>query len=167
MESKEQLKKLVTRFYKADEAEQILADISSADKIFATNPAPVPSASLLADIKINIENNLRVNTRKFYYHGWFKAAAVAAILMAAAIVGIKYIFVEHQDVSTEQVVSDRWISEQLFWDDGLEQEAIAYELESIERNLTAIEFSDAFDSAEYINESDGDSYLMNNEFWEG
>jgi hypothetical protein len=124
----ENLNELLAAFYDGETAWQIADDINAGDRIFGSNPAPEPSAELLADIKQNMfaaaQKNRRQNTRFIWQYA--AAAAVVIIVFGAGIALL------HRPAQRMQTYAS-----ESFW-----QDALASTENSIESQLADIEYAE-------------------------
>ncbi|PKL48438.1 MAG: hypothetical protein CVV39_04380 [Planctomycetes bacterium HGW-Planctomycetes-1] len=94
---KENIDNLLSRFYRADELEQIKIDLTEADRLFEKYPAPQVSQEVIDEIKSKISRRQR---RIAYSSVLVKTAAVAAIVIIGAVLLIQNI--EQRSVSRTQ-----------------------------------------------------------------
>jgi len=90
-QNNENLEELAAKFYEAEQAKQMADEIKKGQQILYANPAPQPADSLIADIKSQIAARLprqKAAARRLVFAG---AAAVAAVFVAIAWVGVKLV----------------------------------------------------------------------------
>ncbi len=80
---KENIDNLLSRFYRADELEQIKIDLTEGDNLFGKYPAPQVSQEVIDDIKLKIGKKQR---RASFSSVLVKTAAAAAIVIIGAVI---------------------------------------------------------------------------------
>ena len=81
------INELLGRFFPADEAARVADDIRRGDEILSKNPAPLPRAALLADIKTQMllaHHRKHRAHRLHYVYGSMAMAASVAIMCGLA-----------------------------------------------------------------------------------
>ncbi|MBU1259790.1 MAG: hypothetical protein KJ757_06465 [Planctomycetes bacterium] len=92
---KENIDNLLSRFYRADEIEQIKIDLTEADRLFEKYPSPQVSQEVIDEIKSKISRKQR---RIAFSSVLVKTAAVAAVVIIGAALlmqNIKEVPVSH------------------------------------------------------------------------
>ena len=99
IENKENLEELLSNFYSSSEVSQVNRDIESGDEIFRSNPAPGPDEQLLVTIKNRIAVDLARDERnRIVFLTIGKAAAVAAVVIVTALIGLMFSLHESSDM---------------------------------------------------------------------
>ena len=167
----ENLKDLFERFSDADAAAEAASEITAGDRLFRDNPAPAPDASLVADIKQQINARLAEPPRVNSWAALRKVAAVAAVFFVAAVIGVKVFDRGHTQVE-KSVVAEA--TDAVFWEsddvdgDDAELAMFAAEIEQISAELLALESGEnAANGYETLSEIETELLEINSEFWTG
>jgi len=97
---KEDLRELFERFVGAEQANEAVEDILKGEQILRDNAAPEPDARLIVSIKAQIAKELALRRAKASRWTFYRVAAVAAVIVVFASIGIKLI---HREGETGQV----------------------------------------------------------------
>jgi hypothetical protein len=88
---KEDLRELFERFVEAEQANEAVEDILKGEQILRDNAAPEPDARLIVSIKAQIAKELSLRRAKASRWAYYRVAAVAAVIVIVASIGVKLI----------------------------------------------------------------------------
>jgi hypothetical protein len=90
----ENLRELFKRFFSDKEAEEHIEDLARIKRILDENPAPEPPEELVANIKSEIAETLRLRQEHTFRRFAYKLAPVAAVFVVLAAVGVQMLLKE-------------------------------------------------------------------------
>lgn len=166
------LDELLAQLYSKELAEQVKNDIESGDKLFASFVVPVPSESLIDDIKAKINAKL---ARKPYM-AYYKLAAVAAAVVIVTLAGFRIFSLNNNKATRNHVayadesVKQIWDTEN-FSENNIDLAVLSAEIEQIEISISALRLDETDNGTVRIAESidDLETKLIEIEtiFWKG
>jgi len=90
----ENLRELFNKFFSDREAEEYIEDFTRIKRILDENPAPEPSGELVANIKREIAEAVRLRKEHTFRRFAYKLAPVAAVFVVLAAVGVQMLLKE-------------------------------------------------------------------------
>lgn len=88
-ETDENLKELFGKFLDSEQAEAAVEDVRKGEQILRTHPAPEPGDALIGGIKAEITRALLRREASVFRWASYKVAAVAAVFIILAVIGVK------------------------------------------------------------------------------
>ena len=168
--NEENLRELFERFVSTEEAESGIEDFVKAERILHENPAPEPSQELVASIKSEIAEAIRLRKEHTFRRFAYKLAPVAAVLMILAVVGIRML---ETGSGPEELVRGPWISARL-WDseniaaDDFDLAVLTAEIDEVEGELLTLELGEnGGNGRSAVSELEMDLVAIDNDIWEG
>jgi len=164
----ENLEELLAKHFGAEQAGRIARDIKDGEKILEANPAAEPANLVKANIKADLATRLAERKTKNLWSVLYKAAAIAAVFIIAAFVGVKLLTPEEPDVSAGKTISRViWESSDITADDP-ELATLVAEIEDAENNITAVRL-DEYDNGNgiVITELEMELIEIESDFWKG
>ncbi|UCF43307.1 MAG: hypothetical protein JSV99_12185 [Planctomycetota bacterium] len=167
----ENLRELFGKFFGADESEEATEDIRKGERILDEHGAPEPDSELLADVKAEISRALLVRKSNAFRRGFYKTAAVAAVVIIAAVISVKLSdrgTSERREIATASVIPAAiWESDDIAVDDA-ELGTFVGEIEELEGDVLALELGEnGGNGYEAIEELEVELEEIEGVFWKG
>ena len=162
----ENLRELLSKFYSADEAEQVQEDILRGEQIITGNRAPEPDAELIADIKARVSDKLA--EREHHWAGRYARMAMAAAAVVVIGFGL-FLMHSHKPVGPGEfpVASGGiWESEDLTVDDA-SLAILVEDIEAIEDEIAALMLSENGSESISTDEFEIELLEISDDFWKG
>ena len=168
--NEENLRELFERFVSTEEAESAVEDFIEAERILQEYPAPEPDKELVAAMKSEIAEAIRLRKEHTFRRFAYKLAPVAAVFMILAVVGIRML---ETGSGPEELVRGPWISARL-WDseniaaDDMDLAVFTAEVDELEIEFTTLESGeDRGNGRSAVSELEMDFVEINTDIWEG
>jgi hypothetical protein len=168
--NEENLKDLFERFVGTEEAQNCVEDFAKVKRILDEYPAPEPNEELVAAIKSEIAERIRLRKENTFRRLAYRLAPVAAVLIILASVSIK-LYVK--DTRPEIIVYGRmipvavWESENIAADDP-DLAVFTAELDGLEVELTTLELGETGGNGRSaVTELEMDFVAISSDIWEG
>lgn len=168
-QNREDLKKLVEKFFEAGQAESCLEDFQRAEQILREHPAPQPDEMLTANIKAEIAMRLPARRAEIFRHRVWEAAGVAAAIAIVAFFGARLGQRPNQQRSFHASLLPPaiWESNNIAADDA-NLAVFTAEIEQIRSEVVALESGeDTTDPDSAIAELEMELVELNSDFWKG
>ena len=169
----ENLKELFEKFVGTEEAENAVADFKAVDRILNQYPAPEPSEELVATIKSDIAEAVRLRKEHTFRRFAYKLAPVAAVFLVFAAVGVRMLKegsgpVELVNGSRGPIIPTRvWESENVAAEDR-NLLVLTTELDELEVEFTTLESDEnGGNGGSAITELEIEFAEINRNIWEG
>lgn len=168
--NEENLKDLFERFVSTEDAENCIEDFAEVKRILDENPAPQPDKELLAAIKGDIAETLRIRKEHTFRRLAYRLAPVAAVFIILASVSIK-LYV--RDIGPEIVVYGQMIPTAVWESDNVAADdrdlaVFTAELDGLEVELTTLELGETGGSGRSaVTELEMDFVAISSDIWEG
>ena len=166
--NQENLEQLLKEFFADDQAGQVAEDIDAGQEILHLYPAPQPQAAVLDDIKADIAEALaHKKTILFRPAVYYKAVAVAAVLIIAAIISLRFVAeqnYQHKEIAL--IPAKIWESTEIAADDE-ELAILAAKIEQIEDEFADLQVNGYSDSYSAVAELEMELIELNSDFWKG
>jgi hypothetical protein len=164
------LKELFERFVCAEEAESGIEDFVKAQRILDENPAPQPPQELVAAIKSEIDEAVRLRKEHNFRRFAYKLAPVAAVFVVLAAVGVRMLKEGNGPLEIVQgpIMSARvWDSEDVAADD-MDLAVFTAEVDQLEIEFTTLERAENGGGGQSdVSELEMDFVAISNDIWEG
>jgi len=168
-QNREDLKKLVERFFEAGQAESCLEDFQKAEQILREYPAPQPDEMLIANIKAEIAMRLPARRAEIFRHRVWEAVGVAAAIAIVAFFGARLGQRPNQQRSfrASLLPAAIWESNNIAADDA-NLAVFTAEIEQIRSEVVALESGeDTTDPDSAIAELEMELVEISSDFWKG
>jgi hypothetical protein len=166
----ENLKELFERFVGTEEAESGVADFVKAERILDENPAPQPSQELIAAIKSDITETLRLRKEHTFRRFAYRLAPVAAVFVVFAAVGVRMLRESSGPVPRPRVPvisASVWESDNVAADDR-NLLVLTTELDELEVEFATLESEEnGGNGSSAITELEIEFAEINSDIWEG
>ncbi len=162
----ENLRDLLSKFYSADEAEQVQEDILRGEQIIGDNRASEPDAELIADIKARVSDKLV--EREHHWAGRYARIAMAAAAVVAIGFGL-FLMHSHTPVGPGEVTvvsGGIWESEDLTVDDA-SLAILVEDIEAIEDEVVALMLGENGSESTSTDEFEIELLEISDDFWKG
>ena len=166
--NEENLRELFERFISSKEAENCIEDFAEVERILDQNPAPQPSPDLIAAIKSEIAERIRLRKEHTFRRLAYRLAPVAAVLIILASVSIKLY------VRDSRPGGDVWIMPKAVWEsdnvaaDDRNLAVFTAELDGLEIEFTTLELGETGGNGRSaVTELEMDLVAISNDIWEG
>jgi hypothetical protein len=162
----ENLRELLSKFYSADETEQVQEDIVRGEQIIGDNHAPEPDAELIADIKTRVSDKLA--EREHHWAGRYARIAMAVAAVVAIGFGL-FLMHSHKPVGPGEVMAASggiWESEDLTVDDA-SLAILVEDIEAIEDEVVALMLGENGTEGISIDELEIELLEISDDFWKG
>jgi hypothetical protein len=162
----ENLRDLLSKFYSADEAEQVQEDILRGEQIIGDNRASEPDAELIADIKARVSDKLV--EREHHWAGRYARIAMAAAAVVVIGFGL-FLMHSHKPAGTGEVTAASggiWESEDLTVDDA-SLAILVEDIEAIEDEVVALMLGENGTEGISIDEFEIELLEISDDFWKG
>ena len=167
-QNKNNLKELFERFVSTEEAESGVEDIVNGERILEEYPAPEPDTELIAAIKSDIAETLRLRKEHTFRRLAYRLAPVAAVLIILASVSIKLY------VRDSRPEGDVWMMPPAVWDsenvaaDDMDLAVFTAEVDQLEIEFTTLERAENGGNGQSdVSELEMDFVAISNDIWEG
>jgi len=167
-EKMENLKDLLERFVGTEEAESCVEDFAEVKRILDENPAPQPTEELLAAIKTEIAERIRLRKEHTFRRLAYRLAPVAAVFIILASVSITLY------VRDSRPEGDVWMMPPAVWDsdniaaDDMDLAVFTAEVDQLEIEFTTLERAEnGGDGRSAVTELEMDFVAISNDIWEG
>ena len=162
---------LLSKFFGAEQARQISEDIERGEQILREHPAPKPGERLIADIKANIPDALLSRKTITFKRTVYKALAVAAVLIFAAIITVNSFekdTLRYQPAVTASIIPrEIWESDNLAADDE-DLAILTAEIKQIETETLAAQFGEnGGNGYDAVAELEVELIEIDSDFWKG
>ncbi|HUS73855.1 MAG TPA: hypothetical protein VMY06_12395 [Sedimentisphaerales bacterium] len=166
----ENLKELFERFVGADQAQSAVEDFAAAQRILCEHPVPGPDEELIAGIKSEIAETMRLRKERAFRRMAYKLAPVAAVFIVLALVSIK-MYVGNggpeKIVYARMIPSAVWDSENVAVDD-VELAILTAQIDELEGEVVTLELGeDSGNGRSAVTELEMELAEINSDFWEG
>jgi len=169
-QNKNNLKELFERFVSTEEAESGVEDIVNGERILEEYPAPEPDKELIAAIKSEIAEAIRLRKEHTFRRLAYKLAPVAAVFVVLAAVGVRMLREGNGPLEIVQgpIMSARlWDSENVAADDR-NLVVLTTELDELEVEFAILESGEnGGNGGSAITELEIDFAEINTNIWEG
>jgi len=162
----ENLKELLSKFYKEAEAQKAEEDILRGEQILSENPAPQPGAAVISNIKLRVSSELAMRNRRdvgFYIRVGLTAAA-------AVLIGFGLFVIESQQEKQpggSRVVSEAaWEAEDFTVDDP-QMAILAADVEAVADEVLAMQLGENGSEATSVEELEIEWLEIDSDFWKG
>ena len=162
----ENLRDLLSKFYSADEAEQVQEDIVHGEQIIGDNTAPDPDAELIADIKTCVSDKLA--EREHHWAGRYARIAMAAAAVVAIGFGL-FLMHSHTPVGPGEVTAASggiWESEDLTVDDAT-LAILVEDIEAIKDEIVSLILGENGTEGISVDEFEIELLEISDDFWKG
>lgn len=164
-ESREQLEKLLGRFYDEEQAARVASEIEVGDALVAGGMSPRPRPEAIAHIKASLEQELAVRAKRKIVSRRILTAAAACLLAAISLlwtVGYYWTF-----SSKSPIALGTTVIQEFFSDDAVTE--ISSTLDDISEQLYDEEIAGKNDSweTEVGNEIEEMTLIAQADFWKG
>ncbi len=162
----ENLRDLLSKFYSADEAEQVQEDILRGEQIIGDNRAPEPDAELITDIKARVSDKLA--EREQHWAGRYARIAMAAAAVVAIGFGL-FLMHSHKPAGTGEVMAASggiWESEDLTVDDA-SLAILVEDIEAIEDEIVSLMLGENGSEGTSTDEFEIELLEISGDFWKG
>ena len=167
----ENLKELFEKFLNPEQVQRAVEDVRKGERILREQPAPQPDGKLIANIKDEIAASLLRRKANAFKQIAYKAAAIAAVLIIFAAIGVKLF--EKGDGESERIVYASiipkaiWESDDIA-DDDADLATLVAEIEQIEGEALALQLGENDNNGNIaITELEMELIEINNNFWKG
>ena len=168
--NEENLRELFERFVSTEEAESGVEDFVKAERILDEYPAPEPDKELVAAIKSEIAETMRLRKEHTFRRFAYKLAPVAAVFVVLAAVGVRMLKEGNGPVELVQgpIMSARvWDSENVAADD-MDLAVLTAEVDELEIEFTTLERGENGGNGQSdVSELEMDFVAISNDIWEG
>ena len=168
--NEENLRELFERFVSTEEAESGVEDFNEAERILQENPAPEPDNELVAAIKSELAETLRLRKEHAFRRIAYKLAPVAAVFVVLAVVGVRML---REGNGPLEIVQGPWISARL-WDseniaaDDFDLAVLTAEVDELEVEVLTLELGEnGGNGRSAVSELEMDLVAIDNDIWEG
>lgn len=162
----ENLRDLLSKFYSADEAEQVQEDILRGEQIIGDNRASEPDAELIAAIKARVSDKLA--EREHHWAGRYARIAMAAAAVVAIGFGL-FLMHSHKPAGTGEVMAASggiWESEDLTVDDA-SLAILVEDIEAIEDEIVSLMLGENGTEGISVDEFEIELLEISGDFWKG
>ena len=163
----ENLKELLSKFYKEAEAQKVEEDILRGEQVLSENPAPKPEAAVISSIKLRVSNELAKRHRRgvAVYIRVGLAAAAAAVLIGFGLFVIES--QEEKQPGGSGVVSEpAWEAEDFTVDDP-QFSILAADVEAVAKEVLALRLGESGSDATSVDEVETEWLEIDSDFWKG
>jgi len=165
-QNEENLKELFERFVDADQADSSAEDIRKGEEILRRYPAPEPRRELIAGIKAETARALLRRKASAFKRMAYRAAAVAAVFIILAAVGVK-MFESESGAAISIIPKAIWESVDIAADDA-DLAVLAAEIEEMEGEALALQLGENGGNGEGdLTELEMEYIEINGTFWKG
>jgi len=179
-QNEENLKELFEKFLSAEQAKQALEDVRKGEQILREHPAPQPDGKLIADIKVKTARALLRRKASAFKRIAYKAAAVAAVFIILAVIGVKLfekgggeprpyqVRGEPERIITASIIPKTiWESDDIA-DDDADLATLIAEIEQIESEALALQLDENDSNGNIaVTELEMELIEINSNFWKG
>ena len=167
----ENLKELFEKFLSAEQAKQALEDVRKVEQILREHPSPQPDGKLIADIKAETASALLRRKASAFKQIAYKAAAVAAVFIILAVIGVKLFEKgdgEHERTLYASIIPKTiWESDDIA-DDDADLATLIAEIEQIEGEALALQLDENDSNGNIaVTELEMELIEINSNFWKG
>ena len=169
-ESKEELRKLLEKFYDQPEAQQVAEDIEAGERIVRNYPVLEPAETVKWRIKATVGAVLRTKKQRQSKRRVYQALATAAVIVITMAVSTKII----EDGYRKGPLSEPGKSPMVVMDTGaggvMDAKAVllSEEVAQAERQLSAIQFGQQSDEElNGLDELETEYITIASDFWKG
>lgn len=170
--NQDNLRKLIEKFFDAEQAESYAQDIRKGDQIFHENPAPEPDDMLIADIKAEITMRLQARRAHHYRRILYEVIGTAAAVILVAVVSLQLF--QQKDAPKPGKVSYASIIPTEIWesdDIAVDDENLAVftaQVEQIEDEVMTLQSGEDTGSGDStLTELEMELIEINSDFWKG
>jgi hypothetical protein len=166
--NEENLRELFERFVSSKEAENCVEDFAEAERILDENPAPQPNPELVAAIKSEIAERIRLRKEHTFRKLAYRLAPVAAVFIILASVSIKlYVRNTGPEIDLYVMSPEVWDSDNIAADYP-DLAVFTAELDGLEVELTTLEYGeDRGNGRSAVTELEMDFVAISSDIWEG
>ncbi|HRU14122.1 MAG TPA: hypothetical protein P5017_00180 [Anaerohalosphaeraceae bacterium] len=164
-ESREQLEKLLGRFYDKEQAARAASEIEGGDALVAGGMSPRPRPEIIAHIKASLEQELAVRAKRKIVSRRILTAAAACLLAAISVL---WVVGHHRILPSESPVAiGTTVIQEFFSDDAVSE--ISSILDDISKQIYDEEIAGKNDSWETDagNEIEEMTLIAQADFWKG
>lgn len=160
------LDRLLSKFYSADQTEEMKKDFANADRLFEKFPAPKPSEQTITEIKNRIAVRLSAQKHINWPAVLVKTVAVAAILITTAV-----LMTISSKPAKNQIAQTQPDIEKIQLIDETDISAFETELQQLQSDLLAINYGETNGTNGSLSDSVEQAELeiieTDNTFWKG
>ncbi|MHC4086821.1 MAG: hypothetical protein ACYSWZ_03405 [Planctomycetota bacterium] len=167
--NEENLKDLFERFVGTEEAQNCVEDFAQVKRILDENPAPQPDKELLAAIKGDIAETLRLRKEHTFRRLAYRLAPVAAVFIILASVSIKLYVrdIGPPEIDFYVITSEVWDSDNVAADDR-DLAVFTAEVDELEIEFTTLELGEnGGNGRSAVTELEMDFVAISTDIWEG
>jgi hypothetical protein len=163
----ENLRGLFERFFSDREAEEYIEDFARIKRILDENPAPEPSEEVVAAIKSDIAEAVRLRQEHTFRRFAYKLAPVAAVFIVIAAVGVRIIQRDSGPYEGPILSASVWESDNVAADDR-DLAVFTAEVDELEIEFATLEQGeDRGNGRSAVSELEMDFVAISNDIWEG
>jgi hypothetical protein len=159
----ENIKELLAMFVSDEEARRVEEDIAAGDRIFDSNPAPKPSAAMLADIKTQMAAASLHEHRHWRHRLVWEFASAAAIVVLAVWAGMALFRTSANNGRFAPLSESFWIDSS---ENSIESRISQIERPDADSSLMTLEGTASPESSAVADVTD-ELNELNGTFWEG
>lgn len=168
--NEENLKELFERFVGTEEAESGIEDFVKVERILDENPAPEPDTELIAAMKSEIAEAIRLRKEHTFRRFAYKLAPVAAVFVVLAAVGVRMLREGNGPLEILQgpiMLARVWDSDNVAADD-MDLAVFTAEVDELEIELTTLERAENGGNGQSaVSELEMDLVAISSDIWEG
>ena len=168
---KENLRELLARFMAAEAAGRAAADIEKGDELLRTNPAPQPGEDVVSGIKTEVSIALRRRHRITLQHRVFAVAAVAAAIVIASVLTLRFFNEQPVERSTVKyaaaIPEGVWEGSDITIDDA-DIAVLTAEVSTIENELRGVQLAEnGGNGSAAVDDLEMELIGISGDFWKG
>jgi hypothetical protein len=168
--NEENLKDLFERFVGTEEAQNCIEDFAKVKRILDENPAPQPNPELVAAIKTEIAERIRLRKEHTFRRLAYRLAPVAAVFIILASVSIKLYVSNSSPVEpgyVRLISLEEWESDNVAADDR-NLAVFTAEVDELEIEFTTLELGEnGGNGRSDVTELEMDFVAISSDIWEG
>lgn len=170
--NEENLRELFERFVSTEEAESGIEDFVKAERILDEYPAPEPDTELIAAIKSDIAETLRLRKEHTFRRIAYKLAPVAVVFIVIAAVGVRML---QTGTGPGEIIpppglllsARDWVTDNVAVDD-IDLAVLTAELDGLEVEFATLELGEnGGNGRSAVSELEMDLVAIDNDIWEG
>jgi uncharacterized protein YlxW (UPF0749 family) len=157
----ENLTELFAKFVDSEQADELAAEVTAADKIIDSFAAPEPDAEILSVININVKRQLNANrSRQMIYR-----LAAAAVFLIIATMAVKLF--QQTPAETPGLVMATWEIVEVTSADA-ELSTLIAEVEQLEADIIGLQYAEETTSqSSELNDLEMELIEIDSDFWKG
>ena len=170
-ETDENLNGLFEELFGSEQAETAVDDVRRGEQILREHPAPEPDDALIAGIKAEVSRALLRRKASAFRRAAYKAAAVAAVFIVLAVIGVMILEKDGGEpvriVTASIIPAAMWESEDIAADDA-DLAVLAAEVEQIGSEVLAVQLGeDGGNGHGDVVELEMELVEIDSDFWKG